>query len=1295
MEVMIVLYVFALISSAGSILINPGEIITDLETNCSGKLDYFLCNCLNSSTTVDILLSPGYYNFTNQSICLLENKTNVSITGNNTIIECIEPFSITFMAVQNVTISNIKMINCGDLVNDIINQTIDERLPLAYFGSGFRFALMFYNAINVTISELTMLNTLGYGIVAFNMMGSVSLSKLHIENTTFENDPKCIKYKNNKDNFHCSGSGLLFAYFNSTIMTTYNTTLNIDQSSFKNNKNFLPFKEFSIMVDIIETSLYQVPIPIQGAGSIAIFYILSSYDVNTIITDTLFHSNSGTLSPTIAVASVSTTTGKTYIKNCSFFGNSKSDLYSEAGISFYYLLLRNVPSVNTTFTGLKEAEMLTIMQCNFTHTFGESVHIETIFSNFVLVVVRIEQCTFSWNMANTGSAVHAINHIFDGSLGSLTVHLVNVHAENNTILPHSTIQHSSNEFISGVFSSEDAQFIFNCSHSCSFANNLPSVYYGLTSSLTLSGNAVFYNNSARCGGALRLLRTVAFITENSEIYFYQNSAAMYGGAINIYYYSLDTQKKDVCPIQFIGLNNSKLITHLHEIDQLNVNITFNENTVGTSNSLQSIYASIFYTCTWYPNSLIQINPLGLHGPVVNGTRLTVYNKIFNFIPKETSNDQIRVAAYLPCPCNENNYYDSQYCLSAAENKSFKLDINVTLGQSFKLYLTSLDEVGSVGYAWLLYSAVSDVNSTTSDETLVLANNQYIVESSKRNTCVPFEYTISGKLPEIPEHGILTLAYGGGPDYKFYFNFVNCSIGFSLQRNKNECFACACSEFFASLDIEDFSCDSLSGKITSQNDRSWLSVVKDKVEYTKLCSSVYCNSYIKTYALTDYNILYDNNHTGRACGGCVDDYGRIFGSNSCRRCSNAWLATILLYDILGIILVMILHLLKLTVTMGTINGLIFFCNVMSINERLFFNTEESQFLFLWVFISLINLDLGFEMCFYNEMTQIVKIGLQFVFPVYLWLLVTIIIILGRHYYQGQQTSSHSTAVLATFILLSYSKLLCATVSVFSSVTIHYTSKESNFSSSQQLFTWQPDPNIEYLKGGHIVLFIIALVFVVFFITPFAFAMTFPNIILRSKKMSRLFPLLDCFYAPYKDKHHYWFGVRIIVLIVLSGMESVVFLYQEQLLLLSIVIVLVFTIVQAYIDPFKQTLINILDLLFMTVFTILSAITLYLFPTTSGYEEVNVAVSVLGYVAFFFFCLVVFFHISKAVKDTKLYKHFVSQLQWDKKLKISKLKNHIKQLNKKETCVENRKPTAAGGGKKHSYCYYQESLLEYIQ
>ena len=82
-----------------------------------------------------------------------------------------------------------------------------------------------------------------------------------------------------------------------------------------------------------------------------------------------------------------------------------------------------------------------------------------------------------------------------------------------------------------------------------------------------------------------------------------------------------------------------------------------------------------------------------------------------------------------------------------------------------------------------------------------------------------------------------------------------------------------------------------------------------------------------------------------------------------------------------------------------------------------------------FISLINLDLGFEICFYEGMSELAETGLQIVFPLYLWLLMFIIIMVEK-YNLHTKTSTHSAIpVLATLILLSYSKLRTI-ISVFS-------------------------------------------------------------------------------------------------------------------------------------------------------------------------------------------------------------------------------------------------------------------------
>ena len=77
----------------------------------------------------------------------------------------------------------------------------------------------------------------------------------------------------------------------------------------------------------------------------------------------------------------------------------------------------------------------------------------------------------------------------------------------------------------------------------------------------------------------------------------------------------------------------------------------------------------------------------------------------------------------------------------------------------------------------------------------------------------------------------------------------------------------------------------------------------------------------------------------------------------------------------------------------------------------------------------NLDFGIETCFYNGLDTYSKTWLQFVFPVYLWVLVGLMIIVS-HYSQrfAKLLSNNPVSVLATLILLSYTKILCTLIAV---------------------------------------------------------------------------------------------------------------------------------------------------------------------------------------------------------------------------------------------------------------------------
>ena len=68
---------------------------------------------------------------------------------------------------------------------------------------------------------------------------------------------------------------------------------------------------------------------------------------------------------------------------------------------------------------------------------------------------------------------------------------------------------------------------------------------------------------------------------------------------------------------------------------------------------------------------------------------------------------------------------------------------------------------------------------------------------------------------------------------------------------------------------------------------------------------------------------------------------------------------------GVVLVVFLLLVMMTVTSGTINGLIFYANVLSFSGLLDYHIC-SMHPVLRVFLSWINLDIGIEVCFYSGM-----------------------------------------------------------------------------------------------------------------------------------------------------------------------------------------------------------------------------------------------------------------------------------------------------------------------------------------
>ena len=129
------------------------------------------------------------------------------------------------------------------------------------------------------------------------------------------------------------------------------------------------------------------------------------------------------------------------------------------------------------------------------------------------------------------------------------------------------------------------------------------------------------------------------------------------------------------------------------------------------------------------------------------------------------------------------------------------------------------------------------------------------------------------------------------------------------------------------------------------------------------------------------------------------------------------------------------------TVGLINGFIFYANVIEANGAIFFLSSEPSF--PTVFIAWLSLDVGINVCFgFDGLDAYTKTWLQLAFPIYIISLVMLIIIISKYSprFAGLIEKRDPITTLATLSLLSYAKLLSVTITTLLSATSEKTKND---------------------------------------------------------------------------------------------------------------------------------------------------------------------------------------------------------------------------------------------------------------
>ena len=369
-------------------------------------------------------------------------------------------------------------------------------------------------------------------------------------------------------------------------------------------------------------------------------------------------------------------------------------------------------------------------------------------------------------------------------------------------------------------------------------------------------------------------------------------------------------------------------------------------------------------------------------------------------------------------------------------------------------------------------------------------------------------------------------------YPVYINisFRSCPPGFSLSKNRP--FRCDCNHLMKQL--PGVKCH-IQDQTISRSGLVWISTDGNETMAASNCPYNYCNREEVNISLEDPDSQCNFNHSGTLCGGCQPGLSLALGTNQCLHCPNTHLALLLPFALAGGVLVCFIKVIDLTISQGTLNGLIFYANVVKANEYLLYNEKQTDP--LAVFIAWLNLDLGIETCFFNGLTAYGKTWLQFVFPLYIWSIAGLIIILAKYSDRVAKVMGNSSVpVLATLFLLSYAKLFRTIITALS-----FTRLSTTHGSKA---VWSADGNLDYLGPEHAPLFVVAAATLLFLWLPYTLLLFLGqwlhrcNCRLITRLMMKIKPFLDAHYGPLKGNHRYWFGALLLVRAVILLISALI-------------------------------------------------------------------------------------------------------------------------------------------------------------
>ena len=730
------------------------------------------------------------------------------------------------------------------------------------------------------------------------------------------------------------------------------------------------------------------------------------------------------------------------------------------------------------------------------------------------------------------------------------------------------------------------------------------IYTGTICKMTFNGTIYFSNNGAKVdtqneytngGGVFMRLKSTLFILPNTTVYWENNHASL-GGAIYVenanflsHCLSAIYLLRKVCFFQLPGQNLS---------NGIDVQLFFKNNSADDAGSV--LYGGAIDNCK-LTHGLDSHSSGEVFDMIVHTDNDTEDNTTSTI-----SSDPLKI-----CPC-ENNHPD-------CSKSWYKFPRTVYPGETFQVSVVAVGQRDGT-----VPSTVRSAINNRQYPGTNLQGSQYLQQAN--NTCTKLNYTVFSLSQRVDIE--LSAENKLCPDnlqIKLWL-YQTCPPGFNFSQSAR---SCVCQPRLASS-IETYQCDYTTctqctirngvGQITRYSGQQfWVGYDNqlDEVILYPRCPYDYCVSQAVVFSLDKSEVQCENNRSGLLCGACKEGYSLVLGTSQCWNCTNNYhLALVIPFAVMGVALVFLLFVCKLTVATGTLSGLVFYANIVGVNRTIFLPVKSANPL-LSVFIAWLNLDFGVETCFYDGMDAYSKTWLQFVFPVYIWFLVGLMITVSHFSHRfAKLLGNNPVSVLATLILLSYTKILRTLITVFQITYLEYPTYNRR--------VWLLDANVDSTCAKHIPLTIVAVLVLLFLFLPYTLLLLFGQWLQAISHLrlfswvnnARLKPFMDAYHAPYKAKHRYWPGL---------------------LLVLRFVLLLVFTL-----NPQEDPSINLLAIL-------VEVVNLFLWLSISGGVYTNRYVNVLE--GSFALNLIILTAVTYSVNVLNGGQHFIVRYSWTASVSIA--------------------------------------------